>query len=77
MIKHINRRDALTSLAGFTMAARIAPMRAAATAGAAVAQTDKQPPSLDGELRFDEEVRTASADEIEFPIDALPIVPDC
>lgn len=62
-IKHINRRDGLKLLAGFTMAAGVVPMLAAATTGASAAQTDKQPSPLDGELRFDEEARAAAADD--------------
>jgi cytokinin dehydrogenase len=63
-IKHINRRDAVKLLAGFTMAAGVAPMRAATTVDTSAAQPGKpSPPPLDGELRFDEETRAASADD--------------
>jgi FAD/FMN-containing dehydrogenase len=63
-IKHINRRDVLRVLAGFaTAAAGVAASMAATTADASVAQTEKQPPPLDGELSFDKQSRAAAADD--------------
>jgi cytokinin dehydrogenase len=72
-IKHSNRRDALKVLTGFaTTAAGVSPMLAATTATASTAQIQKQPPPLDGELRFDNESRAAAADDFGHIVHKTP-----
>jgi len=71
--KHINRRDALKVLTGFaTTAAGVPPTLAATTATASAAQIQKQPPPLDGELRFDNESRAAAADDFGHIVHKTP-----
>jgi FAD/FMN-containing dehydrogenase len=71
--KHINRRDAPKVLTGFaTTAAGVSPTLAATTATASAAQIQKQPPPLDGELRFDNEARAAAADDFGHIVHKTP-----
>jgi FAD/FMN-containing dehydrogenase len=70
---YLNRRNASKVLAGFTATtAGVAAGMLATIRGTSAAQPRKQPPSLDGELRFDDESRAAAANDFGHIVHKTP-----